>query len=163
MAGFPPVFSDKVSLVKIYSLNSSTHCCSLNLHNFFTSFPLFSCFNFRSTHQLIISFASITTKLKIHSQPFIDHLEILWFISHIWYSSEYWNKVNFFLFFTRNFLKGFFLHTNLKNQRNFLSLLLLKRKRHQLKNLFRYHLLRKLFHLLPRLRWLILVTYWWVK
>jgi hypothetical protein len=65
--------------------------------------------------------------------------------------------------FIRNFLRGFFLHTNLKNQRKFLSLLLLKRRRHQLKNLFRYHQLLKLFHLLPRLRWPILVTYWWVK
>lgn len=108
--------------------------------------------------QLIFAFASIT-KLKFHTQPCVNYLEVLWFISRIRYSSEYWNKVTFFI---RNFLRGFFLHTNLKNRRTFLSLLLLKRKMHQLKSLFWYHLLLKLFHL-PRPRWPILVTYWWVN
>jgi hypothetical protein len=65
--------------------------------------------------------------------------------------------------FIRSFLRGFSLRTSLKSQRKFLSLHLLKRKKHQWKNLFQNHLLPKRSHPLPNPRWLILVIYWWVK
>jgi hypothetical protein len=69
----------------------------------------------------------------------------------------------FYCSFIRSFLRGFSLRTSLKNRRKFLSLHLLKRKKHQRKNLFQNYLLPKRSHSPPKPRWLILVIYWWVK